>query len=82
MVINLDISINYQPNKKQYLFHVSSCDHTIYGGAKGGGKTCALVMEALAYALENPGAQMYIFRETYDELEANVIREVKDKVPS
>ena len=49
--------------------------------AKGGGKSCALVMEGLAYALENPGANMYFFRETYDDLEANIIKEWKDKVP-
>lgn len=77
----MDITINYDPNEKQKLFHISNCDQVIYGGAKGGGKTCALVMECLAYALENPGAEMYIFRETYDDLEANVIREWKEKVP-
>lgn len=38
-------------------------------------------MEALAYALENAGAEMYIFRETFDDLEANIIREWKEKVP-
>lgn len=38
-------------------------------------------MEALAYGLENAGAEMYIFRETYDDLEANIIREWKEKVP-
>lgn len=38
-------------------------------------------MEALAYGLENTGANMYIFRETYDDLEANIIREWKEKVP-
>lgn len=38
-------------------------------------------MEALAYGLENAGAEMYIFRETYDDLEANIIREWKAKVP-
>ncbi len=38
-------------------------------------------MECLAYALEHVGANMYIFRETYDDLEANIIREWKEKVP-
>lgn len=39
-------------------------------------------METLAYALENPGARCYIFRETYDDLEANIINEVKEKWPA
>lgn len=77
----MDINIEYNPNEKQYIFHESGCDEVVYGGAKGGGKSCALVMEALAYALEYPGANMYIFRETYDDLEANIIKEWKEKVP-
>ena len=43
--------------------------------------SCALVMEALAYALENVGATVYLFRETYDDLEANLIKEWKERVP-
>lgn len=77
----MDINIDYNPNEKQYIFHESDCDEVVYGGAKGGGKSCALVMECLAYALEHAGANMYIFRETYDDLEANIIREWKEKVP-
>jgi len=77
----MEINIGYIPNKKQAIFHASSSQEVVYGGAKGGGKSCALVMEALAYGLENAGAEMYIFRETYDDLEANIIREWKEKVP-
>ena len=43
--------------------------------------SCALVMEAAAYCLEYPGAEAYLFRETYDDLEANLIREWKSKIP-
>lgn len=73
--------LDYKPNKKQKLFHASDCDEVVYGGAKGGGKSCALVIEALLYGSEHPGAEMYIFRETFDDLEANIIREWKEKVP-
>jgi len=77
----MEITINYEPNAKQRLFHECDADEVVYGGAKGGGKSCALVMECLAYGLENAGAEMYIFRETYDDLESNIIREWKEKVP-
>jgi phage terminase large subunit len=77
----MDITVNYVPNAKQQIFHACPADEAVYGGAKGGGKSCALVMEALAYALEYPGAEIYLFRETYDELEANIIKEWKEKVP-
>lgn len=77
----MNITVPYTPNAKQSLFHECDADEVVYGGAKGGGKSCALVMECLAYGLENAGAEMYIFRETYDDLEANIIREWKEKVP-
>lgn len=77
----MDVKIQYVPNKKQAIFHSNDAEEVVYGGAKGGGKSCALVMEALAYGLENPKADMYLFRETYDDLEANLIKEWKEKVP-
>jgi len=77
----MEVNVEYVPNEKQFKFHESNSDEVVYGGAKGGGKSCALVMECLAYGLEYPGANMYIFRETYDDLEANIIREWKEKVP-
>lgn len=77
----LRIWIPYNPNPKQKLFHSAWATEVVYGGAKGGGKSCALVMDALAYALEFPGAKIYLFRETYDDLEANLIDEWLTKVP-
>lgn len=77
----MDINIKYDPNLKQQKFHACGAEEVVYGGAKGGGKSCALVMEALAYGLEYPGAEIYLFRETYDDLEANLIKEWKNKVP-
>ncbi|MHC1722747.1 MAG: phage terminase large subunit [Aminipila sp.] len=77
----MDIVIDYQPNARQQEFHKCNADEAVYGGAKGGGKSCGLVMEGLAYGLENAGAEMYFFRETFDDLEANIIKEWKQKVP-
>ncbi len=75
------IAIPYAPNDKQKLFHSSPAIEVVYGGAKGGGKTCAMVMEALAYGMEYKGATIYMFRETYDDLESNIIAEWKKRVP-
>lgn len=75
------VTVPYEPNEKQALFHSAGEEEVVYGGAKGGGKSCALVMEALAYALDYPGAIIYLFRETYDDLEANLIAEMKAKWP-
>jgi hypothetical protein len=76
-----DIIIPYDPNPKQSMFHSTPAEEAVYGGAKGGGKSCALVMDALAYGLEYPGANAYLFRESYPNLEANLIREWKKAVP-
>ena len=75
------ITIPYQESEKQALFHASEATETFYGGAKGGGKSCGLVMDCLAYCLEFSGAEAYLFRETYDDLEANLIAEWKKRVP-
>lgn len=76
------IIVPYDQSPRQAIFHQSSADETFFGGAKGGGKSCALVMDALAYGLEFAGAEIYLFRETYDDLEANLIKEWKARVPS
>lgn len=77
----MNVTVNYEPNSKQRIFHECDAEEAVYGGAKGGGKSCALVMEAFAWGLEHSGADMYLFRETYDDLEANLIKEWKEKVP-
>lgn len=75
------IEITYKPNPKQQIFHKSKADECVYGGAKGGGKSFALVWEALMYGLEHKEATMYIFRETYDDLEASIVRKWRANVP-
>lgn len=76
-----EIVIKYQPSPKQQLFHDCGCDEVFYGGAKGGGKSFALVWDAYRYGMQYPGAEIYLFRETYDDLEANIISTWKIEIP-
>lgn len=76
-----DIVIAYDAYPKQRLFHLSDAEITIYGGAKGGGKSCALVMDAVSYAIKFDGAKIYLFRRTFDELEANLVDELFKRCP-
>jgi len=77
-----EVIINYIENKKQKIFHESEEEEVLYGGAKGGGKSCALVMDALKYAMTYKKSTIYLFRKTYDDLEANLISEWINKVPT
>jgi predicted phage terminase large subunit-like protein len=51
----------------QRMFLSSTADFTIYGGAAGGGKTWALLLEPL-YHIDNPEFAAVIFRRTYPQI--------------
>lgn len=55
-----------RPQPKQELFLASPADIAIYGGAAGGGKTWALLLEPLRH-IDNPGFRAVVFRRTYPE---------------
>jgi len=69
----MDIDLGYIPHPKQAIFHESPANEGLYGGAAGPGKSHALRMEGLRWALLIPGLQVYLFRRTYPELEDNHI---------
>lgn len=67
---------DYSASERQTIFHTSSAFETLYGGAAGGGKTTAIVAEAITYALEYPKARIYIFRRTIPELKQSIVPEI------
>lgn len=67
------IKINYKPTEKQKLFHSCPADEVLYGGGAGSGKSVALIMDALDYALRYPNSNIILFRRSYPELEATLI---------
>lgn len=74
-------TIEYEPTPKQRLFHASAADEVLFGGAAGGGKSKAIVMDALFRCLKHPGTHAFVFRRTYGELEDTIIKEAKESYP-
>lgn len=77
----MNVNIDYTPTIKQGMYHSSKADELLYGGAAGGGKSKASVMEAFIDGMEHPGVHSYLFRETFRELEDTLIKEAKSSIP-
>lgn len=81
--IQFDGKTIYDPLPQQRKFHLSPAKFRLLGGAVGGGKTMGLIgevlMRSLKYDFPLTGA---IFRRSYPELEATVIRTMLSILPS
>jgi phage terminase large subunit len=68
------ISDCYQPHAQQVKFHSSPAVYRLYGGAKGGGKSVALLWEAIGWCLKIPGCNVLLLRRTFPELKKGLLR--------
>ena len=75
------VTFRYDPQPKQVLLHTAGAQRILYGGAAGGGKSHALRHEGYLRCVLNPGAQVYLFRRTLNNLEKNHVVKLPEEVP-
>ena len=78
-IITIDLGA---PNSEpQWKFFYSKVRYTCYGGARGGGKSWAIIRKAVLLALYYPEIQILVVRREYDQLENPIIKPMLKLVP-
>lgn len=77
-----DVRIQLQPKQNKFMKVVEKTPVTLYGGAKGGGKSKGLRDILLWRRIQYPGTHAGLFRRTYKELEGNHIRPLFKEYPA
>lgn len=76
-----DTKLALNVTEKQQAFLESTATETLYGGAAGGGKSFAILIDALLYAMRYAGSSQLIMRRTFPELERSLIRAALELYP-
>jgi hypothetical protein len=73
--------INLEITPRQEAFINASATEVLFGGAAGGGKSYAQVIDAMLYALKYAGSRQLILRKTLVELEMSILNPMRELFP-
>jgi phage terminase large subunit len=65
--------MEFKVTRKQLAFMQSECDETLFGGAAGGGKSYAQIIDALLFALRHEGSRQLVLRRKMVELRRSLV---------
>lgn len=77
----ITVDLGYPNSEPQWKFFLSQAKYTCYGGARGGGKSWAIIRKAVLMAFWFAGIQILIVRREYDQLENPIIQPMLKLLP-
>ena len=78
----MNINLEYKPTEKQKLFHICEATYTLFGGAKGGGKTVALCNESIQLSLDYAGNRGFLCRRQYSDFKISTLLTLMAWIPT
>lgn len=77
----MDIKITLFPKQREFANKIEDFLETLYGGAKGGGKSGGMRRILLLRRFKYPGSSGALFRRTYEEIYGNHIKKLFEEYP-